>query len=184
MKEILFKGKTHNGNWEEGNIIITGDECYILSQKSECILKHANVYGHWYINKPCTMVIPDTVCQFTGKKDKNGDKIFEGDYDENGNMVVWCDRSNGWQFAQIDVPTKDICIHCHWCDGNFDFSEHIDDFVIVGNIHDISVSAEGICSTCRFADRDKDVCTAGTYWAEKGFNKICYGGELWEATER
>ena len=52
------------------------------------------------------------------------------------------------------------------------------------NIHDVSVSVAGSCSTCRFADRDKDVCTAGTYWAEKGFNKICYGGELWEATER
>lgn len=139
MREILFKGKTYNGNWEEGNLIVTGDECYILSQKSECIIKNVYVYGHWYINKPCTKVIPETVCQFTGKTDKNGIKIFKGDYDEDGNMVVWCDRCNGWQFAQIDVPTKDICIPCHWCDGNFDFSEHIDDFVISGNINDVKL---------------------------------------------
>ena len=52
------------------------------------------------------------------------------------------------------------------------------------NMPDVSVSVAESCSNCRFADRDKDMCTAGTYWAEKGFNKICYGGELWEATER
>jgi hypothetical protein len=38
----------------------------------------------------------------------------------------------------------------------------------------------GKCTTCRFADRENDQCTAGTYWAEKGFNAVCYGGELWE----
>ena len=34
------------------------------------------------------------------------------------------------------------------------------------------------CSTCRF---NEDInCYAGTYYAAKGQNKICYDGELWE----
>jgi hypothetical protein len=47
------------------------------------------------------------------------------------------------------------------------------------------VSSEvGKCTTCRFNDKEWDRCVAGTYWAEKGLNRICYEGELWEATER
>jgi len=34
------------------------------------------------------------------------------------------------------VPTKDICISCHRCDGNFFFEDHINDFEIVGNVAD------------------------------------------------
>jgi uncharacterized phage protein (TIGR01671 family) len=129
MREILFKAKSEETNqWKFGNLLQFEDGSCRIREKEWS----DNGY-HTYV------VIPETVCQFTGLTDKNGVKIFEGDFDKDGNMVVWCDRCNGWQFAQIDVPTKDICIPCHWCDGNFDFSEHIDDFVISGNIHDIKL---------------------------------------------
>ena len=37
------------------------------------------------------------------------------------------------------------------------------------------------CSTCRF---NEDVsCYAGTYYAAKGQNRICFDGELWESNE-
>jgi len=36
------------------------------------------------------------------------------------------------------------------------------------------------CTTCRFSNKEKDICTVGTYYAEKRLNKICYAGELWE----
>lgn len=56
------------------------------------------------------------------------------------------------------------------------------------NINDVSVSVAssdvGKCATCRFNDEEWDRCVVGTYWAEKGLNKICYEGELWETTER
>lgn len=119
MREILFKGKKEVSiEWIEGFL------SWIDTRRQR---------NHFINNH---VVISETVCQFTGLTDENGVKIFEGDFDEDGNMVVWCDRCHGWQFAQIDVPTKDIFISCHRCDGNFDFSEHVDDFVIVGNIHD------------------------------------------------
>ena len=52
------------------------------------------------------------------------------------------------------------------------------------NIPDVNVSVAATCSTCRFVDRERDMCTVGSYWAEKGQNKVCYSGELWEAIER
>ena len=75
----------------------------------------------------------DEIIQFIDKADVNGYEIFEGDYDNDGNCVVWCNNCNSWQFAQLDVPTKDICIPCHACDGNFFFDEHIHEFETVGN---------------------------------------------------
>ena len=42
-------------------------------------------------------------------------------------------------------------------------------------------SPVGKCKTCRFADWDNSKCTAGSYWAEQGYNKICFEGELWES---
>jgi hypothetical protein len=72
--------------------------------------------------------------QYTGKKDKFGVEVYDGDFDSDGNCVVWCDNCNGWQFAQLDIPTKEICIPCHMCDGNFFFEDNINDFEVIGNI--------------------------------------------------
>lgn len=78
----------------------------------------------------------------TSKFGKNGIEIYEGDYDEDGNCVSWCDECNGWEFSQIDFPTADIIINCHRCDGNFFFQDIIHEFEIVGNLyklkHDVS----------------------------------------------
>jgi hypothetical protein len=78
-------------------------------------------------------VKPDEIIQFIDKTDVNGYEIFEGDYDNDGNCVVWCDKCNSWQFAQLDVPTREICIPCHSCDGNFMFDDHIQEFEKVSN---------------------------------------------------
>jgi hypothetical protein len=37
------------------------------------------------------------------------------------------------------------------------------------------------CKNCKF--NNQQYCTVGTYYAEKGLNKICYEGELWDANE-
>lgn len=88
-----------------------------------------------FINGEYPIVTKDSkIVQFTGYKDKNGDGIYEGDFDSDGTYVLWCERCNGWEFGLIDIPTKDICIDCHSCDGNFFFEDHINNFERIGNI--------------------------------------------------
>lgn len=59
---------------------------------------------------------------------------------------------------------------------NFLFKKKKEEVVEPTNDH-------GKCTKCRFADFDNNRCTVGSYYAEKGFNKICYEGELWEVKE-
>lgn len=64
MREILFKAKTCNGKWVQG------------------LLTHKD--NKWYISNKegipfAFEVIPETIGQYTGLKDKNGKEIYEGD---------------------------------------------------------------------------------------------------------
>ncbi len=135
-REILFKGKLlHSGQWIEGNLIIAQNGLpYIIPFDVFDSYEFGLVIDLSY---DCpSLVVKKSVSQYINQKDKNGKKIFEGDYDRSGNCVVWCSRCNGFEFAQLDVSTKDICISCHRCDGNFFFGDIIGGFEIVGNVAD------------------------------------------------
>ena len=131
MREILFRGKGdkryNDGEWYFGVPI----ECYD---------------GDWQICTDCirSTVIPETVGQYTGLKDKNGNKIFEGDIvrltDEHNEMewtaVVVFGNPNGdynwgWQLNAIEEfdGNKDILL---WVD----MEESGAYCEIIGNIHD------------------------------------------------
>ena len=78
MIELLFRGKrVDNGEWVEGCYYeskISG--CFILSPKIKVRKKDGVIIKDSF---EVAEVIPETVGQYTGLTDKNGEKIFEGD---------------------------------------------------------------------------------------------------------
>lgn len=91
MREILFKAKRwSDGKWLYGDLNQLQDSTII----------------HWY-NNGCRVadeVDPSTVCQYTGLKDKNGKRIFEGDnvYDPHENSIYtveWNENNAIFQMA-------------------------------------------------------------------------------------
>lgn len=77
MREILFRAKRiDTGEWVEGNFYeskISG--CYILVPRIQ-FRKDGGILGDTF---DLYEIDPETICQYTGLKDKRGEKVFIGD---------------------------------------------------------------------------------------------------------
>lgn len=111
-REILFRAKcVDNGEWVYGYYLVAAGMPFI------------STFG---VREPIAVIPEDTVGQFTGLYDKNGNKIFEGDrvLIDNEIGIVEYDKNNAMFVVKID----NVCI---------DFSTHNSKwFEVIGNVHE------------------------------------------------
>jgi hypothetical protein len=113
MREILFRGQTYIDNiWKYGMFSTNRSESIIAVwiERIEEFIR----YGVYH----------ETVGQYTGLKDKNGKKIFEGD-------IV---KSYDGIFASPVEWNESYCGFYPFCAENTSF--HVDECEIIGNVYD------------------------------------------------
>ena len=149
MREILLRGKrVDNGEWIVGSLIIDERGNHYIGEYIRRRVESAYVCTkrgngktiNRFIGIGFFMVIPETVGQYTGLTDKNGEKIFEGDivrtlaptstdiYIEG--VVMFGEYQTAFQSSNIGYYVnwslnKNLAIYCK-----------INDIEVIGNIHD------------------------------------------------
>lgn len=121
MREILFRGqRIDNGEWVYGSLITA-----IVSKKNKSINTFIKLQDAVETNLETFVVKPESIGQFTGLSDKNGNKIFEGD-------ILKSDMFDSQEFT------------CEFISGSFNGytygyllkNEHFNRSEIIGNIHE------------------------------------------------
>lgn len=129
MREILFKAKrTDNGEWVEGNLITNERNenqkyiGYIFDERNGVIEDFDLVE-----------VIPTTLCQYTGLKDKNGKKIWENDIlRRDGYWDIRIEFENG----AFMVRNADKIQYINRVTYTFISTFDIKEYEVIGNIFD------------------------------------------------
>ncbi|ENU4938367.1 YopX family protein [Listeria monocytogenes] len=117
MREIEFRGQNINGHWAHGNLAIIKEKL----DRAEIGTYISNSAGAPFAYQ----VRPETIGQYTGLKDKNGKKIFEGD-------ICWDEYGECYGVVKFE-DAKFLYL---WENIAEDLWEVADSIEIYGNIHE------------------------------------------------
>ncbi|EAG9495934.1 hypothetical protein HG347_002986 [Listeria monocytogenes] len=124
MRAIEFRGQNINGHWAHGNLAIIKEKL----DRAEIGTYISNSAGAPFAYQ----VRPETIGQYTGLKDKNGKKIFEGD-------VGWDEHNECYGVVKFEEG-KFLYV---WENIAEDLWEVADGIEICGNIHENLELLEG-----------------------------------------
>lgn len=138
MREILFRGKRRdNGEWVYGSLFVGFQKSYICP---EAIAMY-NFDGALCLGG-FVEVYPETVGQYTGMKDKNGKRIFEGD------ILRWTGEDGETGKVIVIFAGGSYLLKCvEVLDAPADLFDEFDrggqTLEVIGNIHDNPELLEG-----------------------------------------